>query len=74
MKRDATEILREALDLSPEARAALAGSLIVSLEEQVDEDAEQAWVEEIARRVAEVDSGNVELVPWAEARRRLRRR
>ncbi|MGH8542353.1 MAG: addiction module protein [Gammaproteobacteria bacterium] len=74
MKRDATEILREALDLPPEARAALAGSLIVSLEEQIDEDAEQAWVEEIARRVAEVDSGNVELVPWAEARRRLRRR
>ena len=69
MKRDATEILRYALDLPPEARAALAGSLIVSLEDQVDEDAEQAWAEEIARRVAEIDSGKVKLVPWAEARR-----
>jgi putative addiction module component (TIGR02574 family) len=71
MKRDATEILRDALDLPPEARAALAGSLIVSLEDQVDEDAEQAWAEEIARRLAEVDSGSVKLVSWVEARRRL---
>jgi putative addiction module component (TIGR02574 family) len=74
MKRDATEILRDALDLPPEARAALAGSLIVSLEDQVDEDAEQAWAEDIGRRVAKIDSGKVKLVPWPEARRRLRGR
>ena len=74
MKREATEILRDALDLPPEARAALAGSLICSLEESVDENAEQAWAEEIARRVAEIDSGNVDLVSWTEARRRLRGR
>ena len=74
MKREATEILRDALDLPPEARAALAGSLIVSLEDDVDENAEQAWAEEIARRVAEVDSGKVDLVSWTDARRRLRER
>jgi putative addiction module component (TIGR02574 family) len=71
MKRDPAELLREAMELPPEARAALAGSLIDSLDEQVDEDAEMAWDAEIARRIRELDEGKVKLVPWAEARRRL---
>ncbi|HUE96851.1 MAG TPA: addiction module protein [Longimicrobiaceae bacterium] len=71
MKRDATKILRDALDLPPEARAALAGLLIDSLDDQVDEGAEEAWATEIIRRLAEIDSGKVKLVSWPEARRRL---
>jgi len=57
----------------PEARASLAGSLIDSLDEQIDEGAEAAWDQEIARRLRELDEGKVKLVPWAEARRRLAR-
>jgi hypothetical protein len=49
MKNDASKILEEALKLPPEARAALAGSLIESLDETVDENAEAAWADEIAR-------------------------
>lgn len=71
MKRDASEILRDALALPAEARAALAGSLIDSIDGDVDEGAEQAWAEEIERRIADVDSGRVAPVSWAEARRRL---
>ena len=71
MKRNPAELLKEAMELPPEARAALAGSLIDSLDDQVDEDAEVAWDAEIARRIRELDDGKVKLVPWAEARRRL---
>lgn len=71
MKRDAVEILREALELPPEARAALAGSLIDSLDAEVDDGAEAAWDTEIARRLRDLDDGRTTLVPWAEARRRL---
>jgi hypothetical protein len=46
MKRDAAEIPKDALALSSEARAALAGSLLESLEDDVDEDAEAAWATE----------------------------
>jgi len=71
MKRNRADLLKEAMELPPEARAALAGSLIDSLDDQVDEDAELAWDAEIARRIRELDEGKVKLVPWAEARRRL---
>ena len=71
MKNDSVELLREALKLPPEARAALAGSLIDSLDQEVDEGAEAAWEAEIERRLAELDSGSVKPVPWSEARRRI---
>jgi len=65
------EVLRETLKLPMEARAALAGSLLDSLDDMIDEDAEAAWDVEIARRVREIDEGRAELVPWTEARRRI---
>jgi len=74
MPRDAAEVLRDALALPPEARAALIDSLIGSLDIEVDEDAEEAWREEIYRRLQQIDSGAVKLIPWDDARRRLRAR
>ena len=71
MKQDPNNLLKEALKLPPEARAALAGSLLDSLDQEVDEDAEAAWHAEIDRRLRELDSGKVKTVPWAEARRRI---
>jgi putative addiction module component (TIGR02574 family) len=71
MKREAAEILKDALALPTEARAALAASLLESLDTEVDEDAEVAWATEINRRVAELDSGALKTIPWAEVRRRL---
>jgi putative addiction module component (TIGR02574 family) len=45
--------------------------LLDSLDTNVDEDAEAAWATEVNRRVAELDSGAVKTIPWAEVRRRL---
>ena len=71
MPRDAAEVLKDALALPLEARAALIGTLVDSLDTEVDEDAEEAWREEILRRLREIDSGAVKLIPWSEAPRRL---
>ena len=65
------ELLRRAMDLPPEARAALAGSLLRSLEGPVDADAEEAWSAEIQRRLKEIENGSVRPVPFDEARRRI---
>ena len=69
MSPDVSELLKKALALPAEARAALAGSLLDSLDDAVDVSAEEEWNREIARRIAELDSGKVKPVPWAEARR-----
>ena len=71
MKNNIADILKEALRLPPEARAALAGSLLDSLDEPPDLDAESAWEAEIAARIREIDEGKVNLIPWAEARARI---
>ena len=71
MTDPAARLLEEALRLPPEARAAIAGRLMESLDLNVDEGAEAAWAQEIARRLEEVDSGKVATIPWAEARRRI---
>lgn len=71
MKSDVSKLFEKALRLPVEARAALAGSLIDSLEDTVDQDAEAAWAEEIARRVRELDSRKAKTVPWSKARRMI---
>jgi len=71
MKTDTTRLLEKALRLPVEARAALVGSLLESLDESVDEDAEAAWAEEIARRVQDLDSGKARTIPWSKARRMI---
>jgi putative addiction module component (TIGR02574 family) len=68
---DPGKLLEEALKLTPEARAALAASLLESLDDAVDEDAEAAWAEEIDKRIHQLDSGAVTAVPWSEARRMI---
>lgn len=73
MKQDIAEILKKALDLPPEARAAIAGSLLDSLDQTVDEDAESAWENEVLLRLKDLEEGTVNPVPWAEARRRIAR-
>jgi len=69
MTDDLKSLLEKALKLSPEERAALAGSLLESLDQEVDENVEEAWSTEIARRVSEIDSHKVQTVPWSEVRR-----
>jgi putative addiction module component (TIGR02574 family) len=65
------EILEsEALKLTLGERAALAQRLLASLDE--DAEIENAWATEIERRIAEVESGAVQVIPIAEALARVR--
>lgn len=71
MTKEAKELLDRALQLPEEARAALAGRLITSLEQGLDPDADAAWRAEIARRVKSLDDGTAKTIPWAEVERGL---
>ncbi len=71
MTAEVSELLKKALALPSEARAALAGSLLESLDDTVDGSAEEEWSREIARRIEELDSGKVKPIPWEEARRQI---
>jgi len=71
MTQEVSELLKKALALPPEARAALAGSLLESLDDTVDAAVEEAWKHEIAQRIQELDSGKVKPIAWTEARRQI---
>ena len=71
MKPSHQKVLKDALRLPAEARAALAGHLLESLDETVDEDVELAWSKEIARRIDDLDRGKVKTVSWSVARRQV---
>jgi len=70
MSPETDELLQKAMTLPLKVRAELACSLIDSLDETVDEDAEQAWQQEVVRRMDEIRSGNVETIPWREVQRK----
>jgi putative addiction module component (TIGR02574 family) len=74
MARSGQELFEEAMRLDPEERAVLMRLLIESLDAESEEGVEDAWRVEIERRMAELDSGAVEAVPWEELRARLYRR
>lgn len=71
MSSSVQDLFRQASDLDEHDRATLAGLLLESLETEIDDDVEAAWMAEIERRMAEIDSGAVELVPWEEVKARL---
>ena len=73
MNADLNRLLKDALRLPPEARGALAGHLLDSLDTKVDSDVEEAWDAEISRREQELESGKVKPMSWAEARREILR-
>jgi len=67
----ARKLFEEAMRLKPQERAALTGHVIESLEPESEEGVEEAWLAEIERRMAELDSGSVQTIPWEELRARL---
>lgn len=60
--------------LSKSERAALARELIMSLDGPCDDSVEQAWNDEIVRRVSKVKSGKATLLSREEFRSNMRAR
>jgi len=66
MSDDILALLESSLRLPATARALLASKLLESIaDESIDEKAEAEWEAEIERRVADVESGRVQGVPWS---------
>ena len=78
MSEQTQAILDAAMKLSVAERSALANQLMLSLDEEPltkgELDAMDAlWAPEIRRRVAELESGQVQCIPWAEVDARIRK-
>jgi putative addiction module component (TIGR02574 family) len=71
MATELRQLFREALELTDDDRATLAGLLIESLETSPDPDVEAAWAEEAERRWQEIRSGKVQTIPWEEIKAKL---
>ena len=69
-----SELKKKAAQLPEHERAELALSLIESLDGPADPDVEEAWAQEIERRVRQIERGEAELVPAEEVFARIRRR
>ena len=71
MERNLNDDFQEAVQRPERDRATLAGLLIKTVNPVCESDVEAAWSEEIARRLAEIDAGTVELIPWSDVRSEL---
>ena len=65
-------VAAQAMKLPPSERADLADKLWLSVNSREEVDA--AWDAEIARRIQQIDSGEVECVPWETVMAELRAR
>ena len=66
------EVFRDAMTLPPDARAELTERLVESLAQEISPEITSAQVAEVRRRIAQVESGEVELIPGDEALARVR--
>ena len=73
MITDFKEIQNSALELDEKHRAELAKRLINSLDAQIDEDIEQAWIDEVRRRKEEIKSGKVSPIPGKQVHKEARK-
>jgi putative addiction module component (TIGR02574 family) len=74
MAKALAEVTKEAMDLSPRERLALASFLLESAEAASDPDAEAAWNSEIRDRIREIDEGRVTGIAYADVMREVERR
>ena len=70
MSPEASDLLKRALALPAEERAALANTLFDSLE-GASESVQEAWDKEVARRIADLKAGRAVTGPWEELHREL---
>tara|TARA_R110002072_G_scaffold3803_2_gene27108 strand:- start:756 stop:998 length:243 start_codon:yes stop_codon:yes gene_type:complete len=73
MAISAKDLYEQSLELDELERTALAGLILENLE-PADVNVEQAWLDEIEKRVSEMDAGTTELVSWDSVRAKLSRK
>jgi putative addiction module component (TIGR02574 family) len=75
MSPEVSDLLRRAMALPIEERAALASTLLDSLETPdqfvADHSIEAAWDEEVERRMSDLKAGRAVTVPWEKLHREL---
>ncbi len=72
MRLQVSEVLEKALTLSTKGRGLSIDRLIESLDEgPAEAGVEETWADEIKRRVDEIRSGKVKMIPSEEIKRRL---
>ncbi len=71
---DVDTLAREAARLSAADQHALVDRIGDALAGAAERQVAEAWDEEIARRVDDLDSGRVTAVPWTEVKQRLHAR
>lgn len=74
MSRNLEEIASEALEMSVDARAALAKRLLDSLDDLAPQEYERMWVEEAARRYQQLKNGTAKSIASDEVFARLETR
>lgn len=73
MSKAAHEVFADALALSEEDRGRLAERLVESLNAPTELGAEEAWSDEIQRRLARFEAGQATSIPMSEAIARMHR-
>lgn len=72
---EATEqLLQSVLDLPVEERLQLVEALLAECDQTLARPFDDAWLAEIQRRSAQIDSGTAILTPWPEVKQRVRQR
>lgn len=70
MSPELSDLLKRALALPVDERAALANTLLDSLEIP-NKSVEEAWDKEVARRMEDLKAGRAVTVPWEQLHREL---
>lgn len=72
MTQAVAQILAEVEQLSPPERAELTDRLVETLVHNIPPEIERTQIEEVRRRVAQVESGEVRLIPGEQALEQVR--
>ena len=74
MPKALEEVTKEAMELPPRQRLALAGFLLESTDAAIDPEAEAAWDSEIRERIRAIDEGRVTGIAYEDVMRAAEKR
>ena len=69
----AEKLYEDAMALPGETRVELTERLVASLADDIPAEIQRAHIDEVRKRIAQVESGDIELIPGDEALARVRK-